>query len=93
MFMLQFLFCIVPTKSTTSKTYQDTHKVYNQEKVPRYQQVYNQEKVPKYQQSVQPRKNNNVPRYQQSVHVVGILVCFPGSVNLAVNLHIVSSVQ
>ena len=63
---------------TTRKRYQDTNKVYNQEKVPRYQQVYNRK---------------NVPRYQQSVHVVGILVCFLGSVNLAVNLRIVSSVQ
>ena len=61
-------------------------------------------KVPGYQQSVQPGKGipryqrvynleKNVPRYQQSVHVVGILVCFPGSANLAVNLHIVSTVQ
>ena len=60
-------------------------------------------KVPRYQQSVQPgnqgtnrcttEKKSAKLRYQQSEHVVGILICISGSVNLAVNLHIVSSVQ
>jgi len=71
----------------------DTNKVYNKElKVPGYQQSVQPGKgIPRYQQVYNLEKN--VPRYQQSVHVVGILVCFPGSANLAVNLHIVSIVQ